>query len=65
MWQAGVVLTAAHTIRRESDIAVVLPDGSRTAATLAGAPTGLVVNGLLLTLVATWFLVRSHGVREI
>jgi MFS family permease len=35
------------------------------AATLAGAPTVLVVNGLLLTLVATWFLARSHGVREI
>jgi S1-C subfamily serine protease len=40
VWQTGVVLTAAHTIRRESDIAVVLPDGSRTAATLAGADAG-------------------------
>jgi MFS family permease len=35
------------------------------AATLAGAPTVLVVNGLLLSLVATWFLTRHHGVREI
>ena len=34
-------------------------------ATLAGAPTVLIVNGVLLSLVAAWFLVRSHGVREI
>jgi MFS family permease len=35
------------------------------AATLAGAPSVLIVNGLLLSLVATWFLTRSGGVREI
>ena len=35
------------------------------AATLAGAPSVLVVNGLLLSLVAIWFLTRSGGVREI
>jgi MFS family permease len=35
------------------------------AATVAGAPTVLIVNGLLLSLVATWFLTRSSGVREI
>jgi hypothetical protein len=34
-------------------------------ATLAGAPTVLIVNGLLLSLVATWFLTRAGGVREI
>jgi len=35
------------------------------AATLAGAPAVLIINGLLLSLVATWFLTRSGGVREI
>jgi MFS family permease len=35
------------------------------AATFAGAPTVLTVNGILLAIVATWFLMRSHGLREI
>ncbi len=35
------------------------------AATFVSAPTVLVVNGLLLVVVAIYFLVRSHGVREI
>jgi MFS family permease len=35
------------------------------AATFVGAPMVLTVNGVLLTMVAAWFLVRSHGVREI
>jgi S1-C subfamily serine protease len=40
LWQPGVVVTAAHTIRRETEITAVLPDGSRTGATLAGVDTG-------------------------
>ena len=48
LWQRGVVLTAAHTIRRETDIAVVLPDGSRTHATLAGVDSGTDVAALRL-----------------
>ncbi len=40
LWQPGVLVTAAHTIRRETDIAAVLPDGSTTSATLAGVDTG-------------------------
>ena len=35
------------------------------AATYVGAPAVLTINGVLLAIVATWFLVRSHGVREI
>jgi MFS family permease len=34
-------------------------------ATLTSAPAVLVVNGALLTLVAAWFLLKSHGVREL
>jgi MFS family permease len=34
-------------------------------ATLASTPAVLVVNGVLLTAVAAWFLLKSHGVREL
>lgn len=33
-------------------------------ATLIGAPTVIAINGVLLVLVAVYFLIRSHGVRE-
>ena len=39
-WRPGVVVTAEHTIRREEDITVTLPDGSNTAATLVGSDAG-------------------------
>ena len=34
-------------------------------ATATSAPSVLVVNGVLLTAVAAWFLLKSHGVREL
>lgn len=34
--QPGIVITAAHTLRREDGITAVLPDGSTTSATLVG-----------------------------
>ncbi|MGE0594677.1 MAG: MFS transporter [Vicinamibacterales bacterium] len=34
-------------------------------ASLSSAPTVLTINGTLLALVSVWFLVRSHGVREV
>jgi MFS family permease len=34
------------------------------AATFVGAPAVLTINGVLLSLVAVWFLVKSYGVRE-
>lgn len=39
-WKPGIVVTAEHTIRREEDITVTLPDGSNTAATLVGSDAG-------------------------
>jgi S1-C subfamily serine protease len=39
-WRPGVVVTADHTVRRDEDIQVTLPDGKRTEATLAGRDTG-------------------------
>ncbi|MGH8241229.1 MAG: LuxR family transcriptional regulator, partial [Steroidobacteraceae bacterium] len=40
MLQPGVVVTAAHTLRREEGIAAVLPDGTSTSATLVGVDPG-------------------------
>ena len=34
-------------------------------ATLTSAPAVLIANGVLLTAVAAWFLLKSHGVREL
>ncbi|HEY6359612.1 MAG TPA: MFS transporter [Vicinamibacterales bacterium] len=45
-----------------------MPLGSLVAgwiASLTSAPTALAVNGVLLSLVAAWFLLKSHGVREL
>jgi S1-C subfamily serine protease len=39
-WRPGVVVTAEHTIRREEEITVTLPDGTNVSATLAGADSG-------------------------
>jgi S1-C subfamily serine protease len=39
-WRPGVIVTAEHTIRREEDITVTLPDGTKVPATLAGTDTG-------------------------
>ena len=45
-----------------------MPLGSLVAgwiASLTSAPVVLAVNGVLLSLVAAWFLLKSHGVREL
>ncbi len=39
-WRPGVIVTAEHTIRREEDLTVTLPDGATAAATLAGTDPG-------------------------
>jgi serine protease Do len=36
-WGDGVIVSAAHTLRRPEDISVILPSGEAIAATLAGA----------------------------
>ena len=35
-WRQGVVVTADHTVERDEEITVTLPDGRTVAATLAG-----------------------------
>jgi len=39
-WRPGVIITAEHTIRREEEIEVTLPDGRNVAAALAGSDAG-------------------------
>jgi S1-C subfamily serine protease len=47
-WRQGVVITADHSIKREDEISVTLPDGHSVPATLAGRDSGtdLAVLGL-------------------
>ena len=40
IWRNGVIVTADHTIRREDEIRVTLPDGRTAAAELAGRDPG-------------------------
>lgn len=35
-WKPGIIVTAEHTIERDEEITISLPDGRTTAATLAG-----------------------------
>jgi len=39
-WRDGIVVAASHTIRKEQDITITLPDGSRVRAQLAGRDGG-------------------------
>jgi S1-C subfamily serine protease len=39
-WRPGIVVTAEHTIRREEEITVTLPDGRNVPASLAGSDPG-------------------------
>ncbi len=39
-WRPGTIVTAEHTIRREEEITVTLPDGTNVPATLAGSDPG-------------------------
>src|ERR1700690_3354539 len=39
-WRPGVIVTAEHTIRREEEITVTLPDGKKAPATLVGSDQG-------------------------
>jgi S1-C subfamily serine protease len=40
VWRPGVVVAASHTIRRDEDISLTLPDGKTVAASLAGRDPG-------------------------
>jgi S1-C subfamily serine protease len=40
IWRENVVVTAAHTIKRDGDITIMLPDGRTVPATLAGRDAG-------------------------
>ena len=40
VWRDGVVVTAAHTVKREEDIEITLPDGTHGTGILAGFDTG-------------------------
>ena len=39
-WRPGIIVTAEHTIRRDEEITIALPDGATTSATVAGSDPG-------------------------
>ena len=39
-WRPGIVVTAEHTVRREEEIEVTLPDGKTVTASVAGSDPG-------------------------
>src|SRR5262245_4644374 len=39
-WHPGVIVTAEHTVRREEDLQVTLPDGRTVSAALVGRDPG-------------------------
>jgi len=40
LWKPGIIVTADHAIRRDEEIPVILPDGKRASAELAGRDPG-------------------------
>src|ERR1041384_6142863 len=40
LWRAGVVVTAEHSLKREDDLSVILPDGRKMGAELAARDPG-------------------------
>jgi S1-C subfamily serine protease len=40
LWAPDVVVTANHTVKRDDDLSITLPDGRRVKATLAGRDSG-------------------------
>jgi serine protease DegQ len=40
VWREGVIVTAAHSVKREEEISVTLPDGRSVAAAVAGRDSG-------------------------
>jgi S1-C subfamily serine protease len=40
LWREGVIVTSEHTLRREEDIRITLPDGQTVDATLARSDAG-------------------------
>jgi S1-C subfamily serine protease len=36
VWRDGIIVSASHTVRKDEDISVTLPNGESTAATIAG-----------------------------
>jgi S1-C subfamily serine protease len=40
LWQNGVVVTTDHTLKRDTDLTITLPDGANVPVTLAGRDAG-------------------------
>jgi S1-C subfamily serine protease len=63
IWREGAVVTAAHTVRREEDIEITLPDGGRVAAELAGLDAGTDLAVLKAAAAKSTVLERSEALK--
>lgn len=61
-WRPGVIVTAEHTIRREEEITVTLPDGTSAPATFAGSDAGTDIAVLRVEAAGTPFPTLSAAI---
>lgn len=60
-WRAGIIVTADHTLDRDDDIEVILPDGNRAGAALAGRDPSTDLAVLKLSATQTDVAEKSDG----
>lgn len=60
-WRPGIIVTAEHTIRREEEIRVTLPDGAVAQATLVGSDAGTDIAVLRVEGAAGGSVLRGAG----
>jgi S1-C subfamily serine protease len=63
LWKPGIIVTADHAIRRDEDIPVILPDGSRVTAELAGRDPGTDIAVLRVPGISAPVLTASSALR--
>jgi S1-C subfamily serine protease len=63
LWKPGVIVTADHAVRRDEDIPVILPDGTRGTAELAGRDAGTDIAVLKVQSTGAAFPATSPAVR--
>ena len=63
LWKPGIIITAAHAIRRDDEIPVVLPDGKRSTAELVGRDLDTDVAVLKIDAASAPSLAAAPGLR--
>lgn len=61
LWKPGVIVTADHAVRRDEDIPVILPDGTRVSGEVAGRDPGTDIAVLRVKSEAAGFTGQNSG----